>query len=299
MSIIERALSRLQSQPNARERARHAIQASPRPAPRAVAPALPGAEAPAPRPPDLHVDLTRLRELGAIPAESHAARTTDEYRRIKWPLLARAFGRGGEPVALGSILQVTSALPGDGKTFTSLNLALNLALEHDSSVLLIDADVAKSHLTEIFGLRDAPGLTDALLDESRHPDEFTLTTDIPGLSVLPAGRRIERLPELLGSQRMETFVAGLAAAHPERFHIFDSSPLLAASDSVSLSRVVGQILVVIGANHTPVPAVDQALAMLDDTRPVSLLLNQVRYLFAQSAYYGGNYYYGNPPEQKG
>src|SRR5690606_6116067 len=111
----------------------------------------------------------------------------DQYRQIKRPLIANAIGRGVQKPKNGHLIMMASALPGEGKTFTSINLALSLALEKDISVLLADADVPKPHISRIFGVETEPGLIDVLANESLDVESLILPTDTPHLSILPSG----------------------------------------------------------------------------------------------------------------
>jgi len=239
----------------------------------------------------LHIDFDALRAAGALPPESLERQLADEYRRIKWPVLDRAFGREGAAIADGTLVMVTSALPGDGKTCTALNLALSIARERDSSVLLIDADVARAHMGELLGIRAHPGLTDLLVNPGMDPAAVVLATDVDGLRVMAAGRRHDSVPELIASQRMRDLIVELATRNRERVIIFDSSPLLATNESQVLAKLVGQILLVVRANGTPRPAVEEAVALLDRKKNVGLVLNQLRALFGLGSYYSSDYNY--------
>jgi exopolysaccharide/PEP-CTERM locus tyrosine autokinase len=206
-------------------------------------------------------------------------------------VLERAFKRDEGAVADGTLVMVTSALPGDGKTFTALNLALSIARERDSSVLLIDADVAKAHMSELLGIRGRPGLTELLEKPGMDPASVIQATDIDGLRVMAAGQRHDSLPELMASQRMRELTAQLAARNRDRVIIFDSSPLLATNESQVLAKLVGQILLVVRANGTPRNAVEEAVALLDRSKYVGVVLNQLRTLFGLGTYYSGHYNY--------
>ena len=94
-------------------------------------------------------------------------------------------------------------MAGEGKTFSSINLALSMAREKDHSVLLVDADVAKPQTSEIFGATDEPGLLDLLEDSKMKPKSAILQTDVPGLTILPAGRSRESATELLAERTHE------------------------------------------------------------------------------------------------
>ena len=126
---------------------------------------------------------------------------------------------------------MASAMPGEGKTFTSINLALSMALEKDLSVLLVDADVAKPHISRTFGVEQEPGLLDLLKDESSRVESVILPTDVPNLCILPAGKQSDTATELLASQRMQIVANHLEATDPNRIVLIDSPPLLLTSDA--------------------------------------------------------------------
>ena len=304
MSIVEKAIGKLRDEARAAAAAAAATVERRRPEPAPLTrPEVHVERAPfiAPRPvptedcvapgAPLHIDIEALRASGALPPQSIERQLADEYRRIKWPVLERAFKRDEAANADGSLVMVTSALPGDGKTFTALNLALSIARERDSSVLLIDADVAKAHMSDLLGIRKRPGLTELLDKPGMDPASVIQATDIDGLRVMPAGQRHDSLPELMASQRMRELTAQLAARNRDRVIIFDSSPLLATNESQVLAKLVGQILLVVRANGTPRAAVEEAVALLDRSKYVGLVLNQLRTLFGLGSYYSGHYNY--------
>jgi exopolysaccharide/PEP-CTERM locus tyrosine autokinase len=222
----------------------------------------------------LMIDKAALRAAGLLPPESQERQLQDEYRHIKRPLIARVFGRGVERVANGHLIMMASAAPGDGKTFTSINLAQSMAQEKDMSVLLVDADVAKPHISSIFSLRQEPGLLDVLRDESLDVESVILPTNVPRLSILPAGTPSETATEMLASERMRATVARLAAYDPNRIVLFDSPPLLLTSESRVLAGIVGQIVLVVCAGRTPQRAVFDAIELLGEGRSVGLVFNQ-------------------------
>jgi exopolysaccharide/PEP-CTERM locus tyrosine autokinase len=240
----------------------------------------------------IRVDRIGLRGAGLIPPENQERRIANEYRHIKRPLIASAIGRGGEPLVNGRLIMVASALPGDGKTFTSMNLALSIALEKDVSVLLVDADVAKPHISTTFGVAKEPGLVDALANPQLDIESLVIPTDLTGLSILPAGRTNESATELLASDRMVQIVAALGRADARRIVVFDSPPLLLTSESRALADVVGQIVLVVRAGATSKSAVHDALALLGDDVPVGIVLNQA-VVGSGDGYYGYNYGYGS------
>jgi protein-tyrosine kinase len=221
-----------------------------------------------------HVDQMALERAGLLPAGNEANdRLADELRRVKRPLMDNAIGNGTKVLAHAGRIVVTSAVPGEGKTFTALNLALSLARELDFEVLLVDGDIPKSHITRVLGLSGRPGLMDVLVDERRHPAEVIVRTDVPNLLVVPVGERHPLTAELFGSLRMEYVLEELGGRNLHRLVVFDSSPLLATSESQVLASHMGQVVVVIAAGHTGQHAVNSALQSLNDSQYVGLILN--------------------------
>ena len=282
MSLIESALEKLRrgGEGNA-DSAPVMRSASSAVAPKAPVVALaPVSDEPARR---ITIDSESLRRAGYLPEEGLERRFADHYRQVKRPLIEKALNGGPEM----RILLVTSALPGDGKTFTSINLALSMARERDVSVLLVDADGPKAQVSEVLNLKGERGLLDALGDESLDIESLVVRTDIRGLEVLPAGRFIENATELLASARMSQLASRLAARNSRRLIVFDSAPLLVSSEARALTRIPGQIVLVVRAGATPQQAVVDAVAHLERQRLQGLVVNQARFS-------PGDGYYGYP-----
>jgi protein-tyrosine kinase len=232
----------------------------------------------------LVIDVNTLRAGGYLPEVSKDRQFADHYRRIKRPLIEKALSgdsAGGEP----RIIMVASAVPGDGKTFTSINLAFSMARERDISVLLVDSDVAKHHITDIFGLSARKGLLDALTDESLDPETLVVPTNSRGFSILPAGTRVEGTAELVSSNRMRQIIASLCARNPRRILLLDSPPLLITNEGRALVKIAGQVVLVVRAGETPRHAVQAAIDMFDEKQAGGLILNQVKVGFTEG-YYG-------------
>jgi exopolysaccharide/PEP-CTERM locus tyrosine autokinase len=241
----------------------------------------------------LAIDLEVLRTRGYLPELISDRQLADHYRHIKRPIVEKA-AAAPDPSALDArIIMVTSALPGDGKTFTSLNLAFSLARERDFSVLLIDADTPKPHVTDIFALRDEPGLGDALLDERQEIEPLIVPTTVRGFSILTAGRNCPGAAELLLSNRMRELMAALVRANPRRLVLLDSAPLLPTSEGRALLKVAGQAILVVRAGQTPRSAVRDAVALMGNKKGVGIVLNEGEASFTEG-YYGYSEY-GNRP----
>jgi protein-tyrosine kinase len=290
MSLVERALKKLQEsarqgkapEPGVRAPATTSKPAAP------VAPSAPRRVLPMRDP--IHVDRNALRAAGLLPPEHQERQIADQYRQIKRPLLANVTGRGAKKIANGHLIMAASALPNEGKTFTSINLALSLALEKDSTVLLVDADVAKRHLSRIFGVEKEPGLLDALKDDTLDLESLVIPTNIPGLNILPAGHRTDTATELLSSAHMVRTVAQFGAHSPDRIVLLDSPPLLLTSESRALAAVVGQVVLVVRAGYTPQQAVLDAVSFVPEDKALGFVLNQCDVRASEGYYYGDGYY---------
>ena len=219
-----------------------------------------------------------------------AHQTEDEIRRIKWPLLNAIAGRDGATPTRNNVILVTSALPGEGKTFTSLNLALSIVRDREMRVILVDGDVARPGLTPTLGLEGRPGLNDVLDDTSLDVSEVTYQTDVEGLFFIPAGKWHEHSPEFFAGSRMPQIIEDLSRRVGNGVIILDSPPLLATNEAQAATRFVGQVLLVVRADDTEQQAVQDAIALVDKSTPISAVLNRVQ-ASALSRYYG-QYYYG-------
>jgi protein-tyrosine kinase len=235
----------------------------------------------------LKFNLETLSAAGIVSPNEHAPYLSDEFRRIKRPLLNNAFGPSSELVDGGNVIMVTSSLPGEGKSFSAVNLALSIALEKDFTVLLIDADVAMSKITRMFGLENFPGLTDKLENTELDLAELLIKTDFPGLSIIPAGKRTTLATELLASNVMKDLINEIANRYSNRIIIFDSPPLLATPESSVLAEQMGQIVMVVEANKTPQSAVLDSISLLNKDKAISLILNKTSKGFGYHQY--GNY----------
>lgn len=238
-----------------------------------------------------------LRAGGVLTSEEHENVLADQFRRIKWPVLDLAIGKGPVEADPANVIMVTSSVAGEGKTFTCFNLALSIAREKDFSVLLVDADVAKGHATRVFRTESRAGLTEVLADTALDVEDLVLGTSIPGLTFLPAGRRSDSVPELFASQRMSEVIRALGSADRRRIVLFDSSPLLATNESQVLGRVVDQIVFVVRAEFTTQPMVLEALSLLDHSREIRCILNQSHASELSEYYYGYGGVYPNETQK--
>lgn len=264
-----------------------------------VKPALPAqtpppATTPAPSAPvqtsrRVDLDLDALSVAGIINPNSPRSEIADQYRVIKRPLIKNAMGKGASIIANGNLIMVTSALPGEGKSFTSINLAMSIATELDNTVMLVDADVARPSVMRMLGLPDGPGLLDMVLDDTLEMSSVLLKTNVEKLTILPSGTPHARATELLASDAMIKLLEDMAARYPDRIIVFDSPPLLITTESRVLATHMGQIVLVVNAGKTLQSEVKQAVATIESCPVKLLLLNRASSLFKGG--YGYNYGY--------
>jgi exopolysaccharide/PEP-CTERM locus tyrosine autokinase len=250
-----------------------------------IAPAAPRVSRPAPGNPSnryAKIDRDKLRAGGFMEPDLPGGALAEELRIVKRQLLR---GTVGATDRARNIL-VCSAQPDEGKTFCALNLALSLAAEKDVEVLLVDADFPKPEILSLLGIETAPGLVDALADPMADPESFVIRTDVRGLSVLPAGRHVADVTELLASERTRDLLARLA--HPRRIILFDSPPALMASPASVLAGHVGQLLMVVRADRTTEADLREAVSLLSACDEIRLLLNGTA--FATNGRRFGSYY---------
>jgi len=198
------------------------------------------------------------------------------FRVIKRPLLKRAFGERSKGEMPPNLIMVTSSLPGEGKTYCAINLAMSIAMELDHTVLLVDADVARPSVLRTLDQPAQPGLMDILVDDKLDLGDVILRTNVDTLSILPAGTSTPRATELLASSTMNGILHELANRYPDRVIVFDSPPLLLTSESRVLASHMGQIVVVVEAQTTTQHAVKEALHKLDGIKNINIIYNKTR-----------------------
>ena len=222
------------------------------------------------------LDLARMRELGMVTAAGGRTALVEDFRIIKRPLIKKAFGERAPGDLPGNLIMVTSSLPGEGKTYCAINLAMSIAMELDHTVLLVDADVARPSVLRTLGLPAQRGLMDILVDESLDLSDVMLRTNVPTLAILPAGTSTPRATELLASAAMTNLVMEIAHRYPDRIVIFDSPPLLLTSEARVLATHMGQIVVVVESETTTQHAVKESLSQLEGCANVNLIYNKTR-----------------------
>lgn len=234
------------------------------------------------------LDPEKLRRWGPMGVLNNDERAKHEYGQIKRPIINRALGRTADKIPAGNIVVVTSALASEGKSLTAFNLALSLARERDLSVVLLDADLVKPDLSRTLGLSDVVGFTDLIADTDLQLRDVLWRTSVDRLFFVPAGRERTNATELVGSHRARSIVDSFARALPQTILLIDSSPLLLTNESPMLVSLGGQTIFVVRANSTPRLVVAEALARLDPSKPVGLVLNGAD--GSQATSYGDAYF---------
>ena len=232
------------------------------------------------------LNLGELERAGIIVPNSERTPVFEEYRILKRPVLMNAFGCGAAPIENGNLVMVTSTVSGEGKTFTSINLAMSMAIELDTTVLLVDTDVVRRTLTHMFNLQDEPGLIDVLLDKEKDLSDVIIPTDIDKLRLMPAGRTHKNSTELLSSSQMKKLAFDLAKRYPDRVVLWDAPPLLATTEGRALADLAGQILVVVESGKTTQNAIKDAVSTLDRDKAIGFVLNKSTHMFKRDYYYG-------------
>lgn len=240
------------------------------------------------------IDLEQLCQLGMVSPHTERSNISEEFRRIKRPLLDKIFNNDSKAVAHNNLIMVSSSLPGEGKTFCAVNLAISIALELDHTVLLVDADVARPAVSRYLTITEdreeyQQGLMDILLDKNLDLSDVMLRTNIDKLTLLRSGRNHKHATELLASHSMNRLLDEISARYPDRVIIFDTPPLLLSTESRVLATQMGHIVLVIEAEATTQNAVRDLLSQFKSTDNISLIYNKAP-KFEGASYYGD--YYG-------
>lgn len=237
----------------------------------------------------VNIDIESLASRHLFTPQSKRNKTVEEMRLVKRMVLGRRSSHGD---ALSNTIIVTSALPEEGKTTVAINLAMSIAAEEDLRVLLIDADFVKPQALRQLGVSAEKGLIDVIQDPNMDIADVMLRTNIEKLSLIPSGQLHDRCTELLASARMRDLVAELASRYPDRILIFDSPPVLATTESVTLATHMGQVVFVVQAGRTRRQMVDSALELLGDRQFVGLVLNRAAPRLGSTEFgsYYGSYY---------
>lgn len=200
----------------------------------------------------------------------------ESYRVLRTQILQRTLDKGG------NTLMVTSALPGEGKTLTAINLTFTIVKEFKQTVLLVDCDLRRQNIHKILGIPSEKGLVDYILDNCPLKD-LIVWPGVEKMSLISGGKTIQGSSELLGSPRMKDLVAEMKTRYPDRYVIFDVPPVLSAADALAFSPLIDHVVMVVQAGLTPLPDIKKALEMLPQEKILGIALN--RYEAPVKTYY--------------
>lgn len=173
----------------------------------------------------------------------------------------------------GNSLIITSPGSGEGKTLTSINLAVSFSQKVDKTVMLIDADLRAPSIHNVLGINVNKGLSDFLLGEAAIP-ELLINPGIAKMVFLPGGRPIENSTSLLGSPKMKMFVDEIKTKYQDRLIIFDSPSILSSADTLVFSSFVDGIILVAEAEKTTAKDIGKAVELLKDKPLIGTVFNK-------------------------
>lgn len=252
----------------------------------AAAPAVPG----------LVIGREALSRAGLALASPRAARsrTLEEITVAQQQILRAIQPMQPEEGRCSRLVLVTSARPGEGKTFCSLNIAASIAANGAAPVVLVDADAKIGSVSHLLGCAELPGLRHLAADAARRPASLLVPTEIERLSVLPYGARPEEAEPLPSGAMFAAALLRLGVALRGHILVVDASPCLATSDASAFAPVAGQVVMVVEAERTQRGEVEAALDLVDACPTLQLLLNRVR--IAGADRFGAYGDYGTPPD---
>lgn len=203
-------------------------------------------------------------------------RVSDQFKVLRTQVLKKLEQVGS------NILMITSSNPGEGKTFTSINLGVSITQELDRTVLIIDADLknpTKSHFdfaTDFFSIDVEKGLADVLLGNVKLADAL-INPGVDKLTVLPGGYFLHNSSELLGSPQMELFIDDVKSKYKDRVVIIDTPAILSCADSVVLSKFIKNVLFVVEEERTSSEDIRQSMKLLSDAHIIGVIINKSKF----------------------
>lgn len=284
MSTIEKAAEKLTDNPRSSS-ATHSDKAPL--APPGSVPRKPDTTDLAPNQPTtvLKLDKDKMRSLALLLPDMGNTGLAEQYRKLKHPLL-RKIGTSKDTSLPANIIMVTSALEGEGKSYTATNLALSIAMELDHTALLIDVDSRKNSISELLGVTADRGLTNYLGSDEIGVKDIIYSTDIPKLKIIPAGDPDLFSTESATSTKMKRFLAELSSRYSDRVIILDTPPLMVSAIAKVLAYMVGQVVMVVEAEKTPVAVIEEATKNLETERFAGFILNKTNLAGSAESLYG-------------
>lgn len=238
----------------------------------------------------LNIDLDEMETRGFVSMSGARVLINEEYREIKRKLLRNAFGPLAKTLNNANIIMVTSARPGEGKTFTAVNLALTIAAEQDKTVLLVDADVLRPNVLRTLKCKADNGLMEHLLGEVDDLSDVIYKTNVDKLRIIPAGKSHHLSTELLASQKMSDTVNEFSTRYSDRIVIIDTPPIIGINESAVLANFAGQAVVVCEEGKSNLNDIRNAVIRLNEDMAVGFVVNKSVNSSSDGAGYYGYYY---------
>ena len=238
----------------------------------------------------VELDLADLERRHFVSLSPKRRVINEEFSVIKRKLINNAFGPLSKSLKHSILILVSSSRPGEGKTFTSINLALSIALEQDKTVLLVDTDVLRPQVAKTLGIENDLGLTDYLSSDNIDVQDIILSTNVERLKLITAGRAHHLSTELLASQKMADLAREFATRYKDRIVLFDAPPLLGVNETAVVAMMCGQAIIVLEENRSKLSEIEQSIALIPPEIAVGFVINKAHR--TQIGDYGYGYYYG-------
>lgn len=238
------------------------------------------------RPSERRIELQTMRKAGLATAGKTRSRAAEEFR-VSVVRALHNLRSGRAPDALPNVMLITSAIPGEGKTFTALNLAASIAGNWLGDVLLVDTDAKLGSLSSLLGVGAEAGLLDYAADGGRRLGDLVFETGVAGLHFLPIGSYGRNTEDGSAVRPIGTAIERMSRELPDHLIVLDCAPCLSSSDAVAFAPFAAQIILVIEAGRTQRSEIDMSLELIRSCRNISVMLNRTR--SATSAAFGAYY----------
>jgi receptor protein-tyrosine kinase len=246
-------------------------------------------------PAPLTLDLVTLERAGMVVGRKARTRISEEFRVTVGQILRAVRGSYTPGRGAGNLVMITSARPGEGKSFSSLNIAGSIAQHTQREVLLVDIDAKQNALSDQLGIGDRPGLIDLALTPNLRIEDTIVRTIIPNLSFMPVGvRRVDSLEggaEGTVARPITALIERLGRRFANHIVLLDAPPCLSTSDPSTIAPFVGQVVMVVEAERTQRSEVLAALDLIKACPTITLMLNKIR--VTTSYTFGAYHYFGS------
>ena len=236
------------------------------------------------------VDLAALSAAGLVVVGNLRTRISEEYRIAVSRILREARSRRPGP-PMGELLMVTSARPGEGKSFTALNLAGAIAHNVMRPTVLVDVDFKKKSITYQLGLSNRLGLLDVAATSKLQLEDLIVPTEVENLSILPVGRDAGEVRDGVARRPISQVIERMARLFPDHIFILDLPPCLSTSDPSTLAPVVNEVIMVVEAERTQRNEVEAAIDLIKLCPKITLMLNKIQATTKNT--FGAYDYYGS------